>query len=75
MQNTDKTKMAHIYNNWCQLQYMWYSTYDTTTTVDSESYIYKYIIMNNIHEYISSYTNTLTTTDDNDYSKRYEKTS
>ena len=55
--------------------YMWYNTYDTTTTVDSGSYIYKYIIVNNIHEYTTSYTNTLTTIKNDDYSKRYEKSS
>ena len=56
------------------IQYIRHGTYDTTTTVDSRSYIYKYINVYNIHEYISSYTIIQTTTKD-DYSKRYERTS
>ena len=57
------------------IQYIWHGTYDTTTTVDSGSYIYKYINVYNIHEYISSYTIIQTTTNDDDYSERYERTS
>ena len=57
------------------IQYIWHSTYDTTTMIDSGSYIYKYINVYNIHEYISSYTILHTTTNDDDYSKRYERTS
>ena len=51
-----------------------HGTCDTTTIVNSGSYIYKYINVYNIHEYISSHTIIQTTTND-DYSKRYERTS